>query len=144
MVTRHAPSAWRAISPVSRVTVCCPKGNDFLIDFTFCPVRGAGIRPHRRRPRKCWRGPKTTNPARSSPEPRGVVSSGKRSLLAQAEALDERAVGLDVGALEVVEQAAPLAHELEQPPARMEILGMRFEVIREHVDACRLDRDLHF
>src|SRR5687767_622144 len=66
------------------------------------------------------------------------------SLLAQAEALDERAVRLDVGALEVVEQPATLAHELEEPAAGMEILRVLLEMLGEHVDALGLDRDLDF
>src|SRR5512146_2308669 len=64
------------------------------------------------------------------------------SLLAQAEALDERAVRLDVAALEVVEKAAALAHHLEEPAARMEILDVRLEMFGEHVDPLGEERDL--
>src|SRR5260221_1677018 len=69
---------------------------------------------------------------------------GRASLLAQAEAVDQRAVGLDVLALEVVEQAAALAHHGEQPAARMEILDVRLEMLGEHVDPLGEERDLHF
>src|SRR5258706_6026470 len=69
---------------------------------------------------------------------------GRASLLAQAEALDQRAVGLDVLALEVVEQAAALAHHGEQPAARMEILDVRLEMLGEHVDPLGEERDLNF
>src|SRR5690349_3636268 len=122
MVTRQAPSAWRAISPVSIVIVCSPKGNDFLMDFTgFSCGREARSRPVRRRRRNALEESGTTNPAGACRASRGSVG-GEWSLLAQAEALDQRAIGLDPGALQVIEQAAPLAHELEQPPARVEIL----------------------
>src|SRR5262249_17223810 len=63
-------------------------------------------------------------------------------LLAQAEALDERAVRLDVAALEVVQEAAALADELQQPAARMEILDVRLEMVGEHVDALGEERHL--
>src|SRR5512134_2601443 len=76
----------------------------------------------------------------------GVAGLGvrRRPLLAQAELLDERAVLLVVAALEVVQQAAALAHHPEQPAARMEILDVRLEMIGEHVDALREERDLDF
>ena len=54
--------------------------------------------------------PETKNPASALATIRGVLFF-LASLLAQPEALDERAVSLDVLALEVIEQAAALAHE---------------------------------
>src|SRR5690242_4985216 len=66
------------------------------------------------------------------------------SLLAQAEALDERAVRLDVAALQVVQQAAALADELEQPATRVKILDVRLEMLGKHVDALGEERHLDF
>src|SRR5688572_21212362 len=66
------------------------------------------------------------------------------SLLAQAQALDERPVGLDVAALEVIELAAALADEPQQATAGMEILDVRLEMLGKHVDALGKERDLHF
>src|SRR3954471_8947643 len=120
MVTRTAPSAWRAISPVSSVTWWRPNWNVFLMDFTMSSCSWRSL--HRRRGLGKRAPPKTTNPARARSRPRGVFVGLWRPLLAQAEALDDRAVRLDFAALEVIQQAATLAHELEQAPAGMEIL----------------------
>src|SRR5688500_7835195 len=109
MVTSTAPSAWRAISPVSSVTWWRPKEKVFLMDFTMgsCSLgsrareTGAGLAR--------LEGPERQKPRGSDGSVRGArVPAG--SLLAQAEALDQRAVRLDVAALQVVEQAAALAH----------------------------------
>src|SRR5579862_2522610 len=86
---------------------------------------------------------------RRNEKPRALVieaSRGRRfggsPLLAQPEALDQRAIALDVAALQVIELAAALAHEPQQPAARMEILDVRLEMLREHVDALGEQRDL--
>jgi len=63
---------------------------------------------------------------------------------ADAQPVDELLVPVLVGRLDVVEQPAPLAHELEQPAPRMVILGMRLEVIGEIGDALGQDCDLNF
>src|SRR5688572_15749037 len=145
MVTSTAPSAWRAISPVSRVTWWRPREKVFLMDFTgvFLLSGGAGAaRLGVARPARGWEGPKETkSPARSVRRRRGA-GSGVGSLLAQAEALDQRAIGLDVLALQVVEQAAAPAHHGEQAAAGMEILDVRLEVLGKHVDALGEERDL--
>src|SRR6187549_3850619 len=117
MVTSTAPSAWRAISPVSSVTWWRPKEKVFLMDFTgvFLLSGSAGTRVSSR-PRAGERGRKRKAPR----APAGVVAGpfpASRSQLAQAEALDQRAVGLDLGAFQVVEQAASRAHHLEQAAA---------------------------
>src|SRR6185312_15621953 len=115
MVTSTAPSAWRAISPVSSVTVWRPKGNVFLIDFIGGILWSVDRMPAR------GGNPESKNPASAGERPRGSRRPAL-SLLPQAEALDERAVALDVAALQVIEQAAALAHHLQQPAARVEIL----------------------
>ena len=51
-----------------------------------------------------------------------ISRTGTGALLAEAEALDDALVALEVVALQVVEQPAPLSHELEQPAAGMVIL----------------------
>src|SRR5207244_4122414 len=77
----------------------------------------------------------TNNPASAFESVAGQRSRCGRSLLAQAEALDERAVRLDLAALQVIELAAALAHHPQQAAARMEILDVRLEMLGEHVDA---------
>src|SRR3954468_14169600 len=64
-------------------------------------------------------------------------------LAPEAELLNQRAVGLDVLALEVVQEPAAPAHELEQSAERVVVLRVRAEVLRELVDAPREQRDLH-
>lgn len=39
---------------------------------------------------------------------------GMRRLLAEAQFLDDRAIAIDLGGLQVVEQATPLAHHTEE------------------------------
>src|SRR3954454_14608778 len=64
-------------------------------------------------------------------------------LAPEAELLDQRAVGLEVLALEVVQEPAAPAHELEQAAARVVILRVSAQMLRELVDARCQQRDLH-
>src|SRR5579883_1436090 len=61
----------------------------------------------------------------------------------EPQALDHLLVPGRVLALEIVEQAAPLADHDEQAAPRVEILGMRREVVGEIADALAEDGDLH-
>src|SRR5581483_1528155 len=61
---------------------------------------------------------------------------------ANSQPVDELLIPVFVGRLDVVEQAAPLAHQLEQPAPRMVVLGMRLEVIGQIGDPLGQDRDL--
>src|SRR5262249_28996840 len=63
---------------------------------------------------------------------------------AQPEAGDDRAVAVDVSPVEVVEEPAALADELEEPSPRGVIAGVRAQVLGEHPDALPEDGDLHF
>src|SRR5580658_5303069 len=66
--------------------------------------------------------------ARSAPEP---------------QALDHGLIAARIGALQVVEQTAPLPNHHEKPTARMEILIMRRQMLGEVLDALAQDGDLH-
>ena len=77
-----------------------------------------------------WKGPKDENPATAPPGGVAGRVSASGVLLAQAEALDQRAVDLDVGALEVVEQAAALAHQPEQATAVSLLARWYWETMR--------------
>ena len=57
---------------------------------------------------------------------------------------DQLGVTVGVLALQVVEQAAALADELQQPAARVMILRVRLEMFRQVVDALAEERDLDF
>src|SRR6266487_6910640 len=65
-------------------------------------------------------------------------------LLADVQSLDEIRVALGVFHLEVVEQPAALADEHQQSAARVVILCVGLEVLREVVDALAEDGHLHF
>src|SRR5213592_1919265 len=65
-----------------------------------------------------------------------------RRLPAQAELANQRAVALEVLLLQVVEQAPALADQHEQAAARMVVLLVVAQVLREVVDALGEQRDL--
>src|SRR5438128_8126305 len=60
----------------------------------------------------------------------------------QAELGDEGAVAVDVGALEVAEQAPALADHHQQPAARVVVLAVRAQVLGQVVDALGEQRNL--
>ena len=64
-------------------------------------------------------------------------------LASQAEAGDDRAVALDVGLLQVVEETTALAHEEQQSPTAVVIVLVLLEVLGEVRDAVAQQRDLH-
>src|ERR1700722_2287879 len=68
----------------------------------------------------------------------------RRYLLADVQALDQVGVSLHILGLEVVEQPAPAADQHQQAAARMVILGVRLEMIRQVVDAFAQNGDLYF
>src|SRR5215470_6678198 len=63
-------------------------------------------------------------------------------LAAQAELLDQGAVALDVLPLQVVQETAAPADQLEQPATRVVVVLVRPEVLGQLVDALRKHRDL--
>src|ERR1022692_4198532 len=64
-------------------------------------------------------------------------------LAAQAELLDQGAIALEVVLLQVVQEAAPPADELQQPSARVVVVPVRAQMLRQLVDALRQHRYLH-
>src|SRR5262249_55107422 len=66
------------------------------------------------------------------------------SLATQPQIFDQGLVATLVSSIEVVEQASPLAHELQQPAARGVVFHVRLEMIREFGDPLREERDLYF
>src|SRR5262245_18087930 len=65
-------------------------------------------------------------------------------LLAKVEPLDQAAVFVRVLDSKIIEQLAPLAHQLEEPAPRVEVLDVRLEVLGQAVDPLGEERDLHF
>src|SRR4051794_30813890 len=72
----------------------------------------------------------------------GCPASITMGLAAQAELADQRAIPLQVLPLEVVQEAAAAADEHEQAPARVVIVLVGAQMLREVVDAAREHRDL--
>src|SRR5215475_9975513 len=62
---------------------------------------------------------------------------------AQAETLDDRAVALDVGLVQVVQQPTTLTHEEQQTTTRVVVVLVLLEVIGQVADAVTEQRDLH-
>ena len=66
------------------------------------------------------------------------------ALSAEAELLDEGAVALDVLSLQVVEEAPPLADELQEPAPRVVVLRVRPQMLGQIVDPSGEKGNLHF
>src|SRR5713101_2089432 len=54
---------------------------------------------------------------------------GSRPSPPEPELGDDRPVPLDVGPLQIIEQPAPFADQLEQAPARIVVVGVRLQVV---------------
>jgi hypothetical protein len=81
-----------------------------------------------------------SNPARGGPA--RATWNGSRPSPPEPELGDNRPVALDVGPLQVVEQTAPLPDQLEQPAARIVIVGVRFQMVGEVINPFAEDCDL--
>jgi hypothetical protein len=76
--------------------------------------------------------------------PPGQGVYGSRPSPPEPELGDDSPVALDVGALQVVQQPATLADQLEQPAPRVVVVGVRLEVVGEVIDPFAEDGDLDF
>src|SRR5262245_43520142 len=65
-------------------------------------------------------------------------------LAANAQALDKSLVALRTCAAQVIEQPAPSRHQLQESPARVVVVRVSLEVVRQLRDTPAEDRDLHF
>jgi hypothetical protein len=65
-------------------------------------------------------------------------------LFAQPKLLDQRPIPLNVLVLEVVQEAAPLAHQFDQSPAGVVVFGVGLEMIRQVTDPLAQDGHLYF
>jgi hypothetical protein len=64
-------------------------------------------------------------------------------LLAQAKLFDQLAVVVGVGAFQVIQHLAALAHHFQQPTTGMVILDVCFEMLGQVIDAGRQQGYLH-
>src|SRR5450830_1888517 len=101
--------------------------------------RGSHLIPYRSRPAHVRVGRAVHAPPGTA---RGTAkrSSGRwrccpLRLLAEAELLDERAVALEVPALQVGQEAAAASDKHQQPTARMMVLALLTQVLGQVVDA---------
>src|SRR3984957_3217186 len=182
-VASTAPSAWRAILPVSSVRLRPPQSS-----WTRCISNIAivfhGFRAGAKAMSKTARGCRSQNPCESKqhpailPWPSGlpVMRTGiGPSLLnrqplaarqtaeafcdpprnaqefpranfsaANTQPLNQLLVTPFIGTPQIVENLAPLRHELEQAPPRGVLLDVRFEVSGQAVDPLRKQRNLNF
>src|SRR5580693_8814079 len=65
-------------------------------------------------------------------------------LLAQAQGAHDRAIAIEAGAPQVVEQATSLGDHPQKPPPRVVIFDVGLEVLGQVSDALGQERDLHF
>jgi hypothetical protein len=81
-----------------------------------------------------------SNPARGGPA--RAKGNGSRPSPPEPELGDNRSVPLDVRPLQIVQQAAPLADQLQQSAPRVVVVGVRFQMVGEVIDAFAEDCDL--
>ena len=93
---------------------------------------------------KKWGAAKATSQTGSPLRYAPTLQRAARTSAPQAEALNQLLISRRVLPAQVIEQAAPLAHDLEQPPARVVIFLVGFEMIRETVDPLGEQRNLNF
>src|SRR6266581_2571354 len=70
-------------------------------------------------------------------------AEARPTLLTDAELVDDRAIAIEIGLLEVVEETAAPADELQQAAAAVMVLRMRLEVLGQVGDAVREEGDLY-
>src|ERR1700694_670225 len=155
--TVTAPDACWATSPVSPVSVRPPISS--CVVFTIPP--GAAQIAARKNDRQSaqavpvlrvrgWGSKKRTpfSVHQSLPlcevAPPGQAVYGVRPSPPEPELGDDRSVPLDVGALQIVQQPAALADQLQQPAPRVVVVGVRLEMVGEVIDPFAEDRDLDF
>src|SRR6478752_4951752 len=80
---------------------------------------------------------------RSRHKQEGPTEVGPSGSATEAEALDDRAVALDLGLLQVVEKTTALADEQQQTTTAVVVVLVLLEVLGEVADAVAEQRDLH-
>lgn len=82
-------------------------------------------------------------PRRKKRPPGGGRDAAEGDLFSELELVSDGAVPLNIAFFEIVEQAATLAHKVEQSVARGVVVGMVLQVLRETLNALGEDRNLH-
>src|SRR2546423_11659419 len=141
--TTTAPSACFASLPVSKVisrpptvtptetgAFCCSASTMLISIPPLCFVEGGGLSQP----------PRAATASSLKPPPSG----GLTELPPEAQLLDEGAVPLEILLLQVIQEPAPPADELQQSTPRVVILRVRPQMLGEAVDALGQHRDLDF
>jgi hypothetical protein len=72
-----------------------------------------------------------------------AAPAARKSSTTNAKSLDQPLVTAVVGAPEIIQNLAPLRHELQQSAPRVIVFDMRFEVFRQIIDPLRQEGNLH-
>src|SRR6476620_5981002 len=132
--TTTAPSACLARRPVSIDSVCRPI---VMLRVCMCASFAEEGRPERQ-PGDIRN--ETVRANSGAGRPALLMSV----LLADAQTPDQLGIAVGILALQVVEEAATLADEFQEPAAGVMILRVRLEVLCQIVDALAQESDLNF
>src|SRR5688500_16487950 len=140
MLTTTAPSACRAMTPVSMVTSCAPYLNVLLaLTFSVPYKNRAGDSAKRRKP--------VAARGNGMPQKLRAGDSGSEQIIGlapQAQAADQFLIAGLVRLLQVFQQLTPLIDHLQQTAPRVVVLLVTSKVVGELVDPRREQCDLHF
>jgi hypothetical protein len=76
--------------------------------------------------------------------PTGQYGYGAKRSPPEAKLADQGPVAFNIRPLQVIQQAATLADQLQQPAPRIVVVGVRLQMVGEVVDPLAEDRDLDF
>jgi hypothetical protein len=76
--------------------------------------------------------------------PTGQYGYGAKRSPPETKLADQGPIAFDIRPLQVIQQAATLADQLQQPAPRIVIMGVRLQMVGEVVDPLTEDRDLDF
>ena len=72
-----------------------------------------------------------------------AAPAARKSSTTNTKSLDQSLVTIIVGALQIIQNLAPLRHELQQPAPRVVVFDMCFEVLRQIIDPFGQEGNLH-
>jgi hypothetical protein len=74
----------------------------------------------------------------------GSMVANEAGLSPDAELIDQRAVTREIGTAQILKQTAAFSHQSKQTAARMMVLHVGFEMLRQLLDASTHERNLNF
>src|SRR5512145_685003 len=103
-------------------------------------IRATVVRVNARRSRACSHVDSNTGPILGGT---GLMSP-RKSLFTYTKPFDNGPISRNILVLEVIQKAAPFPDHSQKTSARMVILGMRFEMLRQVSDFFAQNGNLHF